>query len=104
MDKSKLLEEIKSCLDTVYGERLKGVILFGSFARNEESEDSDIDVLVLLDKMESLSIESRKSIRALYPLTLKYEHPVQPKVTCEETYNQSGFPLYQAIHQEGIPA
>ena len=104
MDKSKLLEEIKNCLDMVYGKRLKGVILYGSFARNEESEDSDIDVLVLLDKMESLSIESRKSIKALYQLTLKYEHPVQPKIVCEETYNQSIFPLYRVIHQEGIPA
>ncbi|MHC4874643.1 MAG: nucleotidyltransferase domain-containing protein [Planctomycetota bacterium] len=104
MDKSKLLKEIKNCLDTVYGKRLKGVILYGSFARNEESEHSDIDVMVLLDKIESLSIEARKSIKALYPLTLKYEHPVQPKIACEESYNQAIFPLYKTIHEEGIPA
>lgn len=41
------------------------VILYGSYARGDEREDSDIDILVLVDK-EKISFEDRKKIS--YPL------------------------------------
>ena len=42
--------EFRQALDKLYGERLKNVILFGSWARGEATDDSDIDVLVVLDR------------------------------------------------------
>jgi predicted nucleotidyltransferase len=36
-------------LAVIYGERLAGVLLYGSHARGEAHEESDVDVLVLLD-------------------------------------------------------
>lgn len=38
------------CLKELYGERLEGVILFGSRARGDEGESSDYDILVLVSK------------------------------------------------------
>lgn len=43
-----LLCRIKTKLQATYGSRLKGVMLYGSEARGEATEDSDIDLLVLL--------------------------------------------------------
>ena len=36
-----LLNELKIGLDRVYGTRLKGLYLYGSYARGEEDEESD---------------------------------------------------------------
>ncbi|MBW2149376.1 MAG: nucleotidyltransferase domain-containing protein [Deltaproteobacteria bacterium] len=41
-----LLSELKSGLKSVYGERLKGVCLYGSYARGEDDRESDVDVPV----------------------------------------------------------
>jgi predicted nucleotidyltransferase len=44
-----LLTEIRQRLEQARGERLKGVVLYGSVARGEESEQSDIDLLYEAD-------------------------------------------------------
>ena len=44
----RVLTDLKQRLTALYGERLEQVVLFGSQARGEAGEDSDIDVLVVL--------------------------------------------------------
>ena len=43
------LREAQQRLQAMYGDRLRRVILYGSQARGDAREDSDIDVLVVLD-------------------------------------------------------
>ncbi len=50
------LAEYASRLRTLFGDRLAEVRLFGSFARGEANEDSDVDVLVLVDGLTDLEI------------------------------------------------
>jgi predicted nucleotidyltransferase len=45
----RLRKELKDPLECLYGQRLKGVFLFGSYARGEADAESDIDVLIVLD-------------------------------------------------------
>ncbi len=47
----KLLNEVKQGLKRLYGDRLRGVYLFGSYARGEADAESDVDVLILLDEV-----------------------------------------------------
>ncbi len=42
------LQELKAALINIYGERLAGVCLYGSYARGDFTKDSDIDVLIAL--------------------------------------------------------
>ncbi len=44
----KILKEIKRYLEEKYGDKIKKVILYGSYARGEATEDSDVDVLVVV--------------------------------------------------------
>jgi predicted nucleotidyltransferase len=46
-DRRRLAEEFASRLKAKYGERIQNVILFGSVARGDYGEESDIDVLVV---------------------------------------------------------
>jgi predicted nucleotidyltransferase len=50
------LAEYASRLRAIFGDRLSDVRLFGSFARGEAHEDSDVDVLVLIDGLTDLEI------------------------------------------------
>ncbi len=47
-DKSPILSKLKAGLEDLYGDRLAGVILFGSQARGDATENSDIEVMVVL--------------------------------------------------------
>ncbi len=44
-----LLSEIKDGLQHIYGDKLRKVILYGSYARSEEANGSDVDLMALLD-------------------------------------------------------
>lgn len=60
------IEKLKS----IYGDSLKSVVLFGSYARGEEREESDIDLLLLLDMTKE---EINRCDDALCDLIFDYE-------------------------------
>ena len=47
-----LLKELKEALQAIYGDHLRGLYLYGSYARGEEIADSDVDVLIVLERIE----------------------------------------------------
>ena len=49
MDLRKMLLELEEKLQRLYGNKLKAVILYGSVARGTATEESDIDIMVLVD-------------------------------------------------------
>ncbi|GAB4464966.1 MAG: hypothetical protein Kow0070_27150 [Anaerolineales bacterium] len=61
------LQKCKDALAKCYGERLKGVILYGSMARGEATAASDIDLLVLLEPPLDYFAELWNLIDMLYP-------------------------------------
>ena len=54
------LVELRARLTTSWPERVESVVLFGSWARGEATEDSDVDVLVVLK-----DATSRERLRAI---------------------------------------
>ncbi len=60
MEIEKILKGLKQELIKVLGDKFKDLILFGSYARKEESEFSDIDLLLLVKG--ELSWEERSKI------------------------------------------
>jgi predicted nucleotidyltransferase len=47
MNKETILQEFIASVKKKYSDKTKKIILFGSFARREATEESDIDVLVI---------------------------------------------------------
>jgi uncharacterized protein len=80
------------------------VILFGSRARESARDDSDWDILVLLDKPH-VSIRDEQVFRhRLYDLELKFTTPISTFVysSAEWKSNLSDTPLHKSIDKEGI--
>lgn len=46
---SKLIKEYSTAVQKLYGSHLKQVILYGSYARGDFREDSDVDIMLLVD-------------------------------------------------------
>jgi predicted nucleotidyltransferase len=61
----------------VFGPRLRRVILFGSWARGEASwEDSDVDLLVVLDVIDDHRAENKRIDAVADELFMESGHPV----------------------------
>ena len=102
MIRSDILKEIKRIARKAIP---KGgqLILYGSQARNEATEDSVWDLLILLDKSE---IEQSDYRNVLYPfaaLGWNVGEAISPVMyTKDEWKNNSFTPFYKNVEQDGI--
>ncbi|MEM8524500.1 MAG: nucleotidyltransferase domain-containing protein [Bacteroidota bacterium] len=68
-----ILADFLEIMQAHYGEELYGILLYGSYARDEAHEESDIDVLVIIDRIEIDVYEEVTDIVSLiYELDYKY--------------------------------
>jgi predicted nucleotidyltransferase len=104
MQKRDIIREIKKRLTQTFGNRLKGIVLYGSEARNESEPESDIDVLILLDNVEDLGSDLRIALESVYPLSLKWDRRISVKPVSISQYETLECPLFEQIRKEGIVA
>ncbi len=102
MDRAQLLDRIKASLRAAHGARLRGLVLYGSEARGEAGQDSDVDLLVLLDGPISLWKDIRTSVDALYPLVLELGRPIHATPVDLKAYEAGRFALYRNAKREGV--
>ncbi|MCL2198949.1 MAG: nucleotidyltransferase domain-containing protein [Defluviitaleaceae bacterium] len=97
----KVLEAAKDTL----GEKLDKVILFGSYARGDFDEESDMDFLIIAHVSQEEASMERANIRNRIPLIdLEYDIVVSLNVTGSEIYNNyvDILPMYKNVAKEGV--
>lgn len=103
-----ILDEYVKGLFKIIGNDLKQVILYGSYARGEQSEDgeiSDIDIMILVDlSEEEIKILEKKIIDYSYDLNLEYDIVLSPVIENIENYNNrvKYMKFYKNIKKEGV--
>jgi len=102
MTHEELLKQIKARLAEAYNKRLRGVVVYGSEARDAASSDSDIDVLVLLDGPIDYDRDLETNLAALYSLSLETGRRISAKPVPAWQYETVECPLYNNVHREGI--
>jgi predicted nucleotidyltransferase len=75
---AEAVREYRAQLHAEFGERIVDVIVFGSVARGEAHEDSDVDVLVLLDA--ATFDERKRAIDIGGRIALDHRLPLSPVV------------------------
>ena len=97
-----ILNETRICFDAIYAQRVKELILFGSYARGDFEPGSDIDLLLLLDHLEDLDTERARYMPAICELSLKYDRVVSVIPMEYETYQTRKTPLIVNVQREGV--
>jgi predicted nucleotidyltransferase len=100
----KILRDLKQGLVKIYGDQLKAVYLFGSFARGEgKLPDSDIDVMVVLRGEFNYWEQDKRSSELVASLSLENDVLISTKLVAETKYIESKMPLYMNVRREGVP-
>ena len=98
----KVLNEIKNNLADIYGKRLIRIVLYGSFARKEATEFSDLDVLVLLDNFSNVGEEIERLSTLSSDLSLKHDITIALMPAREKDFVAKKTILLRNVYQEGI--
>jgi uncharacterized protein len=99
-----ILLELKKRLVNLYGERLKHLYLFGSYARNEADEESDVDILIVLDRVDNYSEEILRTSEIISELSLKYGVSLSRVFTSETQWSEDSTIFFLNVRDEAILA
>jgi hypothetical protein len=90
-------------LRQMYGGRLRAVLLFGSWARGDAHPDSDIDLLVVLDRVESVWEELRQLDPILWRHSFANDTVVTALPVARDAFEERRRPVLARAHAEGLP-
>lgn len=96
------IDKLTSQLRKLYGENLSRVILYGSKARGDATDASDIDILVVLKKYEKWDKEFEKVFEIKYPICFENDLLITTVITTEDEYLNRKTPLLLNVRREGI--
>ena len=104
VNKNALIEDFNQLMVKHYADRLAKIILYGSYARGDFHEESDIDFLVLLNDNEvSVKSEIGATNDELFDLSMKHNFiPISSYTISENNFNSSNKALFRFIKKEGI--
>jgi predicted nucleotidyltransferase len=97
-----ILAELRCRFETLYGERLVRLILYGSQARGDAEPGSDIDVLVVLRGPVSSCEEIARTIADVADLSLQYDEVISCVFISNAEFAHKQSPLLLNVRREGI--
>ena len=101
----EITEKVASLSKSVFGDKLDSTLLYGSYARGEQTSESDIDIMVLANvSKEELSYYKKPFISLTSELGLLHDVVVTVTLKDTETFNKylEAVPFYANVKKEGI--
>ncbi len=98
----RILRSLQKELKDTLGEGVEKVILYGSQARGDARDDSDIDVLVVLKDDFKYGAMLKKTSRAVAKLSLDNDVVISRAFATRQQYEQSQIPFLMNVRREGI--
>ncbi|GBD97349.1 MAG TPA: nucleotidyltransferase domain-containing protein [Nitrospirae bacterium] len=103
-DIREILHELKAKLFNLYGNTLKQIIVYGSYARNEAAEHSDIDLVIVLEGKIVPGREIDRMIEIISDLNIKHGVLISVYPVSETDYETVNSPLLLNVRKEGVAA
>lgn len=102
-----ILNEITNEYKTLFGNALKAVYLYGSYARGDFDAESDIDIVGIVDENamhKDINILNDDLIRFASDLGMRYDILISPSIICYDRFikYQYDLPYYRNIKSEGV--
>ena len=98
-----ILADLRGRLEALYGDRLAGLVLYGSQARGDAEPDSDVDVLVVLRGEVAPGQEIERSGDIVSEVSLRNRAVVSCVFVSDERYRREWTPLLSNVRREGVP-
>jgi len=98
----ELLSELKEALQRVYGSNLRGVYLYGSYARNQEDVESDVDLLIILNEYKDFWEEVQRTGQWISDLSLKYNVTISPAHVKEADWVAGDSPFFRNVQNNCV--
>ena len=103
---SQLMRALKNMckeLSSLYGKTLEKIVLYGSYARGEESEESDVDIALIL-KNESNESQHDQMLDIVVNYELMLDHVLSVVPIESEQFHEwkNTLPFYKNVDKEGV--
>jgi predicted nucleotidyltransferase len=99
----KVVETAAADLRALYGERVRQILLFGSWARGDADPESDIDLLVVLDQVDSPWEELRRMDEILWRHSFRNDVVISAVPVGEDELHEPTRPFVIRAQTEGRP-
>lgn len=102
---NSILDRVASAARDIFGEKLQSILLYGSYARGDFDDESDIDVMILLNvPREQLSSYRMDMARLSSDLGLQYDVVVSLHLQEYDLFRayQDTLPFYRNVWKEGV--
>lgn len=96
-----ILSTVKQGLTEIYGEKLDQIILYGSQARGDALQDSDIDILIVLKEPFTLFQENARISNFIADLCLEYSVLISCVLATKENYQHYDNAFFRNVRREG---
>lgn len=104
-DRNRILCEFRNKTKSIMGDSLKQMILYGSYARGDYGDNSDMDIMVLTELTDDRIIQIEDEIfDVAYDIELEYGVPISVNIKNEKHFKNwvNSLPYYSNIQKEGI--
>ena len=95
--------DLRQRLETLHGQRLSQIMLFGSQARGDAVPGSDIDILVVLEGPVDPAEEIARAGEVISELSLKHDVVISCTFVSADRYARERSPLLLNVRREGMP-
>lgn len=104
---NKVIDKFVKGVNEILGDRVKKIILYGSYARGDYNEGSDIDIMILTDLADE-RIEEYETKVWDFAYDLEYDSNftihLSPSIKNIDKYNTriSFMPFYKNVQKDGV--
>jgi predicted nucleotidyltransferase len=98
----EIAAKVRSELEKLYGQKLAGVYLYGSAARDQLTPDSDIDIAIVLDEIPSRFEEHERTSQLSSDVSLENNTVVTFLFIAESDFKEGLFTIHRVIKREGV--
>jgi predicted nucleotidyltransferase len=103
-DLAEVVSGLRKGLEELYGTRFHDLLLYGSYARGDQREGSDVDLLVLLDGPVDTGREILRLESIAWPLSLEHGIVLSVMPVSHEAYQKGETSFLRIIRKDAMQA